>query len=555
MKGTNRSQRQSFQQHLIIDYSAGPRKHHHKFGFSFKSVTKKLSDVFSTLVFWQKKANSETNRSQSPEREVSSSKGSNSSGSKRGILLKPQYSNSHRTSMATREQLGTFEFSFEEICQATGNFSAVHKIGEGGFGTVYKGKLKNGFPVAIKRAKKDLRVLAEFKNEVQALSKIEHLNLVRFYGFLELRDERIIITEYVSNGTLREHLDGKNGTELEVAERLSIAIDVAHAITYLHSYTDPPIIHRDIKASNILITENLHAKVADFGFARLAAEDPCATHISTQIKGTAGYLDPEYLRTYQLTEKSDVYSFGVLLVEMMTGRHPIETNRTIDERVTIKWAMRILKHGDSVIAMDPRLRRSPASIEAVEKVLKLARQCLAPSRLARPAMKKCAEPWTTWLRMTDTFMERRDIIYISSFSDDEVVRGEEKNDDNLETIKSKSQVQNNINLSPRYSQNTGRVYGSIEHETITDKDSQIDNIQSVNIKIHTQNDPPFLLTVVYAKCTEALRMELWDDIRSLANNCLDPWGVIGDFNVIMGSEEKLGGRDHIFEESLEYLDC
>ncbi|XP_055832474.1 calmodulin-binding receptor-like cytoplasmic kinase 2 isoform X2 [Solanum dulcamara] len=374
MKKTNKSQMQSFQQDLIIDYSAGPRKHHHKFGSSFKSVKKKLSDTFSALVFWQKKANSETNKSQSPEREVSTSKGSNSSGSKRGILLKPQYSNSHRTSMATREQLGTFEFSFDEICQATGNFSAVHKIGEGGFGTVYKGKLKNGFPVAIKRAKKDLRVLAEFKNEVQALSKIEHLNLVRFYGFLELRDERIIVTEYVSNGTLREHLDGKNGTELEVAERLSLAIDVAHAITYLHSYT-----------------ENLHAKVADFGFARLAAEDPCATHISTQIKGTAGYLDPEYLRTYQLTEKTDVYSFGVLLVEMMTGRHPIETNRNLDERVTIRWAMSMLKHGDTVIAMDPRLRRSPASIEAVEKVLKLARQCLAPSRLARPAMKKCAE--------------------------------------------------------------------------------------------------------------------------------------------------------------------
>lgn len=293
--------------------------------------------------------------------------------------------------MASREQLGTFEFSFDEICQATGNFSAVHKIGEGGFGTVYKGKLKNGCPVAIKRAKKDWRVLAEFKNEVQALSKIEHLNLVRFYGFLELKDERIIVTEYISNGTLREHLDGKYGTELEVAERLSIAIDVAHAITYLHSYTDPPIIHRDIKAANILITENLHAKVADFGFARLAAEDPCATHISTQIKGTAGYLDPEYLRTYQLTEKSDVYSFGVLLVEMMTGRHPIETNRNLDERVTIRWAMNLLKHRDTVIAMDPRLRRSPASIEAVEKVLKLARQCLAPSRLARPAMKKCAE--------------------------------------------------------------------------------------------------------------------------------------------------------------------
>lgn len=100
--------------------------------------------------------------------------------------------------------------------------------------------------------------------------------------------------------------------------------------------TDNPIIHRDIKASNILITENLKAKVADFGFARLS-DDPTATHISTQVKGTAGYMDPEYLRTYQLTEKSDVYSFGVLLVEMVTGRHPIEPKRPLDERVTIRW--------------------------------------------------------------------------------------------------------------------------------------------------------------------------------------------------------------------------
>ena len=109
-----------------------------------------------------------------------------------------------------------------------------------------------------------------------------------------------------------------------------------HARLFSH-VTDPPIIHRDIKASNILITEKLRAKVADFGFARLAAENPVATHISTQIKGTAGYLDPEYLRTYQLTEKSDVYSFGVLLVEMMTGRQPIESKRGLDERLTTKW--------------------------------------------------------------------------------------------------------------------------------------------------------------------------------------------------------------------------
>lgn len=284
--------------------------------------------------------------------------------------------------------------AFEEIYQATGGFSPDNQIGEGGFGTVYKGKLKNGTIVAVKRAKRetyDQRLSAEFKNEILALSKIEHLSLVRFYGFLEYGDERLIVVEYVSNGTLREHLDGTRANELEIGQRLDIAIDVAHAITYLHTYTDPPIIHRDIKASNILITEKLRAKVADFGFARLAADDPGATHISTQIKGTAGYLDPEYLRTYQLTEKSDVYSFGVLLVEMMTGRHPIESKRGMNERITIRWALRRLRDGEVVVAMDPRLRRSIASIEAVERVLKLARHCLAPSRLSRPSMRQCAE--------------------------------------------------------------------------------------------------------------------------------------------------------------------
>ncbi|KAK4382451.1 Calmodulin-binding receptor-like cytoplasmic kinase [Sesamum angolense] len=284
--------------------------------------------------------------------------------------------------------------SFEEIHKATRNFSPANEIGEGGFGTVYKGRLKNGTFVAVKRAKwepYDQCLSAEFKNEILALSKIEHLNLVRFYGYLEHRDERLIVVEYVSNSTLREHLDGTCGSVLETGERLDIAIDIAHAITYLHTYTDPPIIHRDIKASNILITEKLRAKVADFGFARLAAEDPSATHISTQIKGTAGYLDPEYLRMYQLTEKSDIYSFGVLLVEMVTGRRPIESKRSADERVTIEWALRKLKDGEIVVAMDPRLRRNLASIQAVERVLKLSCQCLSSSRLSRPSMRRCAE--------------------------------------------------------------------------------------------------------------------------------------------------------------------
>ncbi|KAI9108251.1 hypothetical protein K1719_020734 [Acacia pycnantha] len=212
-------------------------------------------------------------------------------------------------------QLGIGNFSFEEPYKATGKFSADKIIGEGGFGMVYMGKLNDGSLVAIKRSKKTGHDnnLAEFKNEINTLSRIEHLNLVRLYGYLEHEDEKMIVVEYVSHGTLREHLNGTRGNGLEIGERLDIAIDVAHAITYLHMYRYHPIIHRDIKSSNILLTEKLRAKVADFGFARLASDDPAATHISTQIKGTAGYLD---LR-----------------------RYPLEPKKPLGERVTIRWVL------------------------------------------------------------------------------------------------------------------------------------------------------------------------------------------------------------------------
>ncbi|XP_052186277.1 calmodulin-binding receptor-like cytoplasmic kinase 1 isoform X3 [Diospyros lotus] len=255
----------------------------------------------------------------------------------------------------------------------------------------FKNSNFNGSSKTSGQVQTDNNLFAEFKNEVLTLSKIEHLNLVRLLGYMEHGDERIIVVEYVSNGTLREHLDGIRGIELGIAERLDIAIDVAHAVTYLHTYADRSIIHRDIKASNILITEKLRAKVADFGFARLAADDPGATHISTQVKGTAGYLDPEYLKTYQLTDKSDVYSFGVLLVELVTARYPLEPTKPIKERVTVRWAMQKLKEGEAVVTMDPRMQRNPASVRGVEKILKLAQQCLAPQRQSRPSMKQCCE--------------------------------------------------------------------------------------------------------------------------------------------------------------------
>ncbi|KAL1541092.1 non-specific serine/threonine protein kinase [Salvia divinorum] len=363
------------------------------------SAAKKVGGVIFVLFFGRKKADPASSRDQvQPDAwHYRAGQSPNFTGNS-GARDSRRSSRSRRSSYDAYPEVDPAKLrdslAFKEIYNATGNFSPDNKIGEGGFGTVYKGTLKDGRVVAVKRAKSetyDQRLSAEFKNEILALSKIEHLSLVRFYGCLEHGDERLIIVEYVSNGTLREHLDGTRSNELQIGERLDIAIDIAHGITYLHTYTDPPIIHRDIKASNILITEKLRAKVADFGFARLAAENSVATHISTQIKGTAGYLDPEYLRTYQLTEKSDVYSFGVLLVEMMTGRQPIESKRSLDERLTIKWALRRLRDGEVVVAMDPRLRRSIPSIHAVGRVLKLARHCLAPSRLSRPSMRQCAE--------------------------------------------------------------------------------------------------------------------------------------------------------------------
>ncbi|XP_062156178.1 calmodulin-binding receptor-like cytoplasmic kinase 2 [Alnus glutinosa] len=336
--------------------------------------------------------------------------------SERGIYSSSN--NSTHNSIHGREP-GSLRFTMEEIFRATRNFSPSFKIGQGGFGTVFKGRLEDGTVVAVKRAKKsvyDKHLGVEFQSEIQTLAQVEHLNLVKFYGCLEHGDERIVVVEYVPNGTLREHLDSIHGNMLDLAARLDVAIDVAHAVTYLHMYTDHPIIHRDIKSSNILLTENFRAKVADFGFARLAADsDSGATHVSTQVKGTAGYLDPEYLRTYQLTEKSDVYSFGVLLIELVTGRRPIEPKREMKERITAKWAIKKFTEGDAISILDPKLECSSANHVALEQILELALQCVAPRRQNRPIMRRCAE--ILWnIRKDYREQSSSDLRSVSSFS-------------------------------------------------------------------------------------------------------------------------------------------
>ncbi|XP_078438161.1 calmodulin-binding receptor-like cytoplasmic kinase 3 [Wolffia australiana] len=279
--------------------------------------------------------------------------------------------------------------SFHQIAKATHNFSPVYKIGEGGFGTVYKAVFPDGEVVAVKRATKEHfpAMLSDFFNEVELLAKIDHMSLVRFLGFIDTGNEKLIITEYVSNGTLREHLDAPDGKALNFSQRMEIAIDIAHGLTHLHLFAERMIIHRDVKSSNILITENFRAKVADFGFAKVSHNDTEQTHISTKVKGTFGYLDPEYLRTNQLTPKSDVFSYGVLLIEILSGRRPVERTKPPDERLTVKWAFKSYNEGRIKEIMDPLLREE-VDENVLSQLFNLAFRCASSTRNIRPAMNE-----------------------------------------------------------------------------------------------------------------------------------------------------------------------
>lgn len=279
--------------------------------------------------------------------------------------------------------------SLEQVIKLTRNFSPALMIGESYFGKAYRAELQDGFFVAIKRARKEhfASLHAEFKNEIALLKKIEHRNLVQLLGYIDKGNERIVITEFVSNGTLRDHLDGHHGLILGFSQRLEIAIDVAHGLTYLHLYAEKPIIHRDVKSSNILLTEGFRAKVADFGFARTGSSEQ--SEIQTDVKGTAGYVDPEYLRTNYLTVKSDVYSYGMLLLEILSGRRPIEVKRP-REKITVRWAFEKYNRGDIQDIMDPMLTES-VNEDILTKIFDVMFQCVAPTRADRPQMKEVVE--------------------------------------------------------------------------------------------------------------------------------------------------------------------
>ncbi|KAI3451973.1 hypothetical protein Pfo_008638 [Paulownia fortunei] len=271
---------------------------------------------------------------------------------------------------------------FSEILYATKHFDTKLIIGEGGFGKVYKGMLRNGTKVAVKRSEPGHgQGLPEFQTEIMVLSKIRHHHLVSLIGYCDERDEMILVYEFMMKGTLRDHLyalAGESGEstsrcDLSWDQRLGICIGAAKGIHYLHTGSNGAIIHRDIKTTNILLDEHYVAKVADFGLSRSGPLEQ--THVSTDVKGSFGYLDPEYFRCLQLTQKSDVYSFGVVLLEVLCARPAIDHLLPREQINLAEWGMSWQRKGQLAKIVDPLLvgKINPNSLrkfgETVEKCL------------------------------------------------------------------------------------------------------------------------------------------------------------------------------------------
>uniref|UniRef100_M4CII8 non-specific serine/threonine protein kinase n=2 Tax=Brassica campestris TaxID=3711 RepID=M4CII8_BRACM len=278
-------------------------------------------------------------------------------------------------------------FSYEELVKATNGFSQENLLGEGGFGCVYKGVLPDGRVVAVKQLKiGGGQGDREFKAEVETLSRIHHRHLVSIVGHCISDDRRLLIYDYVSNNDLYFHLHASKEV-LDWATRVRIAAGAARGLAYLHEDCHPRIIHRDIKSSNILLEDNFDARVSDFGLARLALD--CNTHITTRVMGTFGYLAPEYASSGKLTEKSDVYSFGVVLLELITGRKPVDTSQPLGEESLVEWARPLISHAveteefDSL--EDPKLGGNYVGSEMF-RMIEAAGACVRHSAAKRPRM-------------------------------------------------------------------------------------------------------------------------------------------------------------------------
>ncbi|KAF8392938.1 hypothetical protein HHK36_021178 [Tetracentron sinense] len=279
-------------------------------------------------------------------------------------------------------------FTYKELHAATNGFCEDNKLGEGGFGSVYWGKTTDGLQIAVKKLKAmNSKAEMEFAVEVEVLGRVRHKNLLGLRGYCVGTDQRLIVYDYMPNLSLLSHLHGQFTREvrLDWKKRMHIAIGSAEGLLYLHHEVTPHIIHRDIKASNVLLDSNFEPLVADFGFAKLIPEG--VSHMTTRVKGTLGYLAPEYAMWGKVSESCDVYSFGILLLEIMTGRKPIEKLPGGVKRTITEWAEPLIIKRRFKDLVDPKLRGN-FDEKQLEQAINVASHCVHSEPDKRPNMKE-----------------------------------------------------------------------------------------------------------------------------------------------------------------------
>ncbi|XP_061342097.1 probable serine/threonine-protein kinase At1g01540 [Gastrolobium bilobum] len=277
-------------------------------------------------------------------------------------------------------------YTLRELEDSTNGFAPENVIGEGGYGIVYHGILKDNSHVAIKNLLNNRgQAEKEFKVEVEAIGRVRHKNLVRLLGYCAEGAHRMLVYEYVDNGNLEQWLHGDVGpcSPLTWEIRMNIILGTAKGLTYLHEGLEPKVVHRDIKSSNILLNKQWNSKVSDFGLAKLLGSE--SSYITTRVMGTFGYVAPEYASTGMLNERSDVYSFGILIMEVITGRNPVDYSLPPEEVNLVDWLKKMVSNRNPEGVLDPKLPEKPTS-RALKRALLVALRCTDPNAQKRPKM-------------------------------------------------------------------------------------------------------------------------------------------------------------------------